>query len=44
MQGTIYKILNILPLPPIYKMEIVYYTKLNISWLENNSIRNDDDT
>ena len=24
-------------------MEIVYYVKLNVSWLENNSIRNDDD-
>jgi hypothetical protein len=35
--------LNIPPLPSIYKMEIVYYVKLNVSWLENDSIRNDDD-
>jgi hypothetical protein len=33
----LFKTLNILPLPCMYIMEIVYYIKMNISGIEQNS-------
>jgi len=41
---VLFKTLNILPLPCMYIREIVYYIKMNMGGLEQNSIRHNYNT
>jgi hypothetical protein len=42
--GILFKTFNIFPLPCVYIMEIVYYIKMNIGELEQNSVRHNYNT
>ena len=41
---VLFDTLNILPLPSMYMMEIVYYIKMNVGGLDQNSVRHNYNT